>query len=556
MVPSALLPISNFVRLQALEQREDHFIVKLITKNSNSICPDCGEKSHSRHSKYIRKLLDLPWAGIPVKVNLLVNKYYCKNEHCRRKIFTERFGEKLKPYARRTLRLTDHLTQTGYVLGGNAGSKLASLLGMPVGRSTMLRVIYNNCANDAEVATPRVLGIDDWAFKKGHTYGTIPVDLEKRKPIDLLPHREVETVKKWLEIHPGIEIITRDRATCYSQAAELGAPQAIQVADRWHLLKNLGEALKRLLDKHNQELHLVARDIAQAKRDEEQAEESTSQSIEITEQKPEVDCTLPKEEEPLSKYELNFREVKRLKSQGHSIRSIHRQTGVHRQTIKRYLKYEEYPQKIIGGTKTSKALPFEDYLRKRWGEGEKRHMQLWREIKEQGFTGSPQSVYRFVCKYPRDRSAENLPPPLRVKTWSARKVSVLMSKSFEDLDEASQNFLRAFYKRCPQANKASQLVRKFKNMTDQLRRKHLNRWIDMALESGIPSLKNFAKGLQQDYDAVKAAVALKWSNGQVEGQVNRLKNIKRQTCLPMADVRSGWLQAENFHQKWVRTSLY
>ena len=526
MVPPVLIPISNLVRLQTLDQEEDHFLLKLTTKSAQGICPECGEKSYSRHSKYVRKLLDLPWVGIPVKVNLCVNKYYCKNEDCSRKIFTERFGEKLKPYARRTLRLTDHLTQIGYALGGNAGSKLASFLGMPVGRSTMLRVIYN-CADDVEVATPRVLGIDDWAFRKGCSYGTILVDLEKRKPIDLLPNREVETVKKWLEAHPGIEIISRDRARCYSQAAELGAPQAIQVADRWHLLKNLGDALKRLLDKHNQELRLAAKDIAQAKRDKEQAGESTTKQIE-KEPEPALDYTPALEEQTLSKYELNFLEVKRLRSKGHSIKSIHRQTGVHRQTIKKYLKYEEYPERIIGGAKTSKALPFEDYLRNRWGEGETRHMQLWREIKEQGFTGSPQSVYRFVCKYPKDRSSENLPPPLKIKAWSARKVSLLMSKPFEDLNEVSQNYLRAFYKRCPQANLASQLVRKFKNMTDKLRRKHLNRWIDMALHSEIPSLKNFAKGLQQDHEAVKSAVSLKWSNGQVEGQVNRLKNIKRQ----------------------------
>jgi transposase len=526
MVPTALFPISNLISFQALEQREDHFVLELLVESAQSICPDCGQKSHSRHSKYIRKLRDLPWAGIPVKVNLYVNKYYCKNENCSRKIFTERFGEGLKPYARRTLRLTGQLAQIGYALGGKAGSKLASFLGMPTGRSTMLRIIYN-AIDDIEIVNPRVLGIDDWAFKKGNTYGTILVDLEKRQPIDLLPDREVETVRKWLEAHPSVEIITRDRASCYSQGAELGAPQAIQVADRWHLLKNLGDALKRLLDKHNQELRLAAKDIAQAERDQEQSKEYKRRQLEIAE-KGETNRTPVNKEQTLSKYELNFLEVKRLKSKGHSIRSIHRQTGIHRQTIKRYLKYEQYPQKAVTGCKTSKALPFEDYLRKRWGEGETNHMQLWRELKERGFTGSSQSVYRFVCKYPKDRSAENLPPPLAVKTWPVRKVSSLMNKPFEDLDEASQNFLRAFYKRCPQANKASQLARKFKSITDKLRRKHLNRWINMALDSSIPPLKNFAKGLQQDYDAVKAAVSLKWSNGQVEGQVNRLKNIKRQ----------------------------
>ena len=474
----------------------------------------------------MRKILDLPWACIPVRINLSVKKYYCRNEDCSRKIFTERFGKELKPYARRTMRLTDQLTQISFVLGGNGGSKLASSLGMPVGRSTILRIIHNE-TEELEAATPRVLGIDDWAFKKGHTYGTILVDLEKRKPIDLLPDREVETVKKWLEAHPGIEIISRDRASCYSQAADQGAPQAIQVADRWHLLKNLGDALKRFLDKHNQELRLAAKNIAEEERDQDKAETSKKQQINNIE-KSEKAHTPDKEEQTLSKYELNFLEVKRLKSQGYSIRSIHRQTRIHRQTIKRYLKYEEYPKKIPGGAKTSKALPFEDYLRRRWREGETRHMQLWREIKEQGFDGSPQSVYRFVCKFPRTNSSKELPTPLKVKIWSARKVSSLMSQPFEDLDEASQNFLRVFYKQCPKANMASQLARKFKNMTDKLRRKHLDRWIEMALQSGISSLKSFAKGIQQDYDAVKAAVSMKWSNGQVEGQVNRLKNIKRQ----------------------------
>lgn len=389
----------------------------------------------------------------------------------------------------------------------------------------MLRAIYH-VEEDKEVPTPKYLGIDDWAFRKGKNYGTILVDLEKRKPIDLLPDREMETVKKWLEAHPGIEVISRDRASCYSQAAELGAPQAIQVADRWHLLKNLGDALKRMLDKHNQELRLAAKDIAQADRDEAD-KPPDKQELKLPE--PEPNNNLPLEETlPLSKFELNFLEVKRLKSEGYSIRSIHRQTGLHRQTIKKYLKYEEYPQKAISPTKTSLALPFEPYLRKRWGEGQTNRKELWREIKEQGFTGSSQSVYRLTSKFPKDPNSENLPSPLIIRTWSARKVSLLLSKPFENQNEEIQNYLRSFYKRCPQANKASQLARKFKEMTDKLKKKRLDPWINKALESGIPSLKNFAKGLQQDYEAVKAAVSLKWSNGQVEGQVNRLKNIKRQ----------------------------
>lgn len=524
MIPSLLFPISDVVEFQSLVHQEDQFELTLKSKCVKGACPNCGLVSRSRHSKYLRQLRDLPWAGISITVKLIASKFYCKSESCSRKIFTERFGERLKPYERRTKRYTEHLSKIGYALGGNAGAKLALFLGMPVGSSTILRIISSS-PYDENISTPRVLGIDDWAFKKGHTYGTILVDLEKRKPIDLLPNREVGTVKDWLVAHPGIEIISRDRASCYSQAANLGAPDAIQVADRWHLLKNLGDALRRFVDKHNQELRIVAREIVQQKDDQSEVEVPENQTIEV---KTESGFEQTKKESKLSRYELNFLEVKRLRSEGHSIKSIHRQINVHRQTIKKYLKYDEYPQVLKGGTIQSKALPFEDYLRKRWEEGETNRMQLWREIKEQGFSGSSQSVYRLVCNYPKPFRKEGLPTPLAVKAWSARKVSLLMSKPFEKLDRDAQNYLRLFYKHCPKANTVSQLARRFKNMTDNLKGKQLGRWLQTALESGIASIKNFAKGLQRDLSAVKAAVSLEWSNGQVEGQVNRLKNIKRQ----------------------------
>jgi hypothetical protein len=183
---------------------------------------------------------------------------------CHRKIFAERLGEELQPYARRTNRLNQHLNAIGFALGGNAGSKLACFIGMPVSSSTLLRVILNT--DDEPVNTPSVLGVDDFAFRKGNTYGTILVDLEKNKPIDLLPDREGATLEKWLKDHPGVEIISRDRAGSYAQGAKAGAPDAIQVADRWHLLKNLGDALKRMLDQHNRELRLAAEDVAKAER--------------------------------------------------------------------------------------------------------------------------------------------------------------------------------------------------------------------------------------------------------------------------------------------------
>lgn len=487
-------------------------------------CPDCRMACSRVHSNYKRCFSDLPWAGYQVRIILVARKFFCDNSNCERKIFTERLGAEVKPYARKTLRLDNKLVSIGFATGGNAGAKLCKNLGMPTSPSTVLRLLHASPTTVYE--TPRVLGIDDWAFRKGHNYGTILIDLERRIPIDLLPDREVATVRAWLESHPGVEIISRDRASCYSQAAEQGAPQAIQVADRWHLLKNLGDALKRMLDNHNKEIRLAAKEIAEKERKlvEKSVLQSTPEAKEIKGEQNNLSTNNTKQ----TRYELNFLEVKRLKKEGCSIRSIHRQTGVHRQTIKRYLKYDTYPEKDKVGGNPSSALPFEEYLRRRWSEGETRHMQLWREVKEKGYTGSPSSIYRLVSKYPKDTTLKDLPTPLKIKVWSARKVCMLLNRPFESLDEEKQNFLRVFYKLCPSANIASQLARKFKEMTDKLRRKKLDGWIESAKESNIPALNNFARGLLQDYDAVKAAVSLKWSNGQVEGQVNRLKNIKRQ----------------------------
>lgn len=524
MLPELLLPGSKFLELCRLDRQEDCFLLHLRSKLEHGICPECGTKNSRKHSSYIRKLLDLPWAGIPVRVQVTIKKIHCDNPECHRKIFAERFGEELKPYARRTVRLNQHLNAIGFALGGNAGSKLAAFIGMPISSSTLLRIVLN--ANDEQFNSPRALGVDDWAFRKGNTYGTILVDLEKNKPIDLLPDREAATLEKWLKDHPGVEIISRDRAGSYAQGAKAGAPNAIQVADRWHLLKNLGDALKRMLDRHNRELRLAAEDIVKAKRKKEMLAKEKDQKHHTPSEKmaPNVNLNDPA---AASKFQLNFKEVKRLREQGTSIKSIHRQTGLHRQTIKRYLKYDEYPMPVRQ-RRCTEIADYEDHIRQRWNQGERNGKQLWREIKEQGFTGSFQKVYRLIENYPRDRDKEKLPPPLKIQAWSARKVSSLLRQEIDSLSEEEQNYLKAFFKHCPKAREANSLALQFKEMTDKLKESMLDPWLEKAKNSDITALKNFAGGLKQDYDAVKAAVSLEWSNGQVEGQVNRLKMIKRQ----------------------------
>lgn len=189
------------------------------------------------------------------------------------------------------------------------------------------------------------------------------------------------------------------------------------------------------------------------------------------------------------------------------------------------MKYDKYPEPSLG--RVSKVSDYEDYIQQRWKEGITNVRQLWREIQEKGYKGAVQSVYRLTSKYSKNPK-EKLPPTLKIKAWSARKVSRLLGKDFGDLKEEEQEYLNVFVKHCPDALKANALAKEFKEMTDKLKVSLLDPWIEKAKSSGIAALKNFAVGLENDYDAIKAAVSLEWSNGQVEGQVNRLKMIKRQ----------------------------
>lgn len=528
MALETLFPDLPGLELQNISKSDDSFLVHLGISLEKTLCPDCHQDCSRIHSKYYRHITDLPWAGYAVTINLSTRKFFCDHSNCERKVFTERVGQELPPYARRTKRLNNQLRAIGFATGGNLGAALSKTLGIITSPSTILRILHRHPGTGCD--TPKVLGVDDWAFRKGNTYGTILVDLEKRKPIDLLPDREASTLEAWLKDHPGVEIISRDRASAYASGAKAGAPDAIQVADRWHLLKNLGDALKRMLNTYNRELRLAAKDIAQTEQGQE-VEKVNSEQKNKEEQAKEntvIDNIAILTETGLSKNHLNFLEVKRLEEKGNSIRSIRRQTGLHRQTIKKYLKYEEYPEPVPVFTYKIEIRDFEEFLQKRWKEGERNGKQLWREIRKQGFTGSFQSVYRLINKYPRDPEKKKLPPPLKIKAWSARRVSILLSRDIETLEEEEQKYLKAFIKHCPEATKANSLAREFKEMTDKLNVDLLDPWIEKAINSGIAALKNFAVGLKNDYDAVKAAVSLKWNNGQVEGQVNRLKTIKRQ----------------------------
>lgn len=241
-----LFPNLKDLTLRNVVQTESGWVVEA-EGASSAFCPSCGMASHSRHSRYWRRLRDLPVQGISVTINLQLGRWRCRSRDCVRQIFTERVASVLIPHARQTNRLAEIRMLVGRALGGRAGQRLLSRLGMPASRHTLLRQVTRAARRSALPSVIRVVGVDDWAWSKGQSFGTILVDLERSEVADLLPTRSAKALSEWLAQHPEVVVVSRDRQGVYAQGARRGAPEAVQVADRFHLMLNLRQAVEREL---------------------------------------------------------------------------------------------------------------------------------------------------------------------------------------------------------------------------------------------------------------------------------------------------------------------
>ena len=522
-VLTRLLPDAATLRLQAchVDDAAAQITLRVRSTQTRVPCPLCAIPARRIHSQYERTLADLPWAAYRVRLQLRVRKWFCRNRHCPRRIFTERLPTIAAPWARRTLRLAQRLVALGMALGGRAGMRLSHAWDLAVSRNTLLRLLRR--LPRPVLPTPRVLGVDDFALRKRQTYGTVLIDLERRQPVDLLPDRTADTVAQWLREHPGVEVIARDRSSAYAEGARQGAPAATQVADRFHLLQNLREALDQVFITHSPILDAVN-------------ETMRRQPV------PPHDLPLPAQQRAAhrqARRQALHTQVWALHRQGWTAPAIAQQVGVSLRTVQRDLR-----SATCAGRKRRSDLgdsvlnPYRGSLLTRWNAGCHTAMRLFRALRQQGYGGS----YGVVAAYARRlRQAQGLPPGHRrprqplpavaeppCQPLTPRRATWLVLRRETQRTAAETQQLTALRAQQAEVAEAIDLAQDFATLLRQRQPTQLDPWLKRATTSAVDAVRRFATGLYEDYQAVKAGVTLPWSTGPVEGHINHLKMLKRQ----------------------------
>ena len=499
----------------------DRVVVDVRARATTAACPLCRRPSRRVHSCYVRRLGDLPWQDRVGQLDLQVRRFRRDASECPRRIFTERLPAVALPRVRRTARLAEAQRRIALSSGGEAGARLAVRLAMPVSGDTLLRLIRT--APLPATPTPRVIGIDDWAWRRGQRYGTIIVDLERNRPIDLLPDRHAETVAAWLKAYPGVAVVARDRAGAYADGVRTGAPNAVQVSDRWHLLRNLGDALAAILDRHHRDLRAATTAAADA------ADAASAAAL------PSVAPALvsaPVIEQPATDHHAvrraRFNEVMALHGQGWPMKRIARTLGVNHKTVRGWGQSGHLPlwtQRSRGSAVDVHAA----YLQQRWGEGCRNAARLWQEIQGRGFRGQLRTVQRWVRRL-RDADPTSFGAVRPAGVWkmpSKRRAAWLVVADPETIDATEQRFVDALIAGSSELARIISLARAFSAMVRRQRADGLDPWLVAAKET---ALAGFANGIARDRAAIRAALSLPWSTGPVEGQISHLKTIKRSMC--------------------------
>jgi transposase len=532
--PLALLPPGNEFQLDAVERDEGRRALTLVVTSTarTSVCPDCHHPSRRSRSRYWRTLTDLPWAEYTVQVRVRLRKWQCGTTDCQRRVFCERLPLVTCPYWRRTVRLAARHHRLAVTLGGAPGARLSESLGCPVSRNTLLRLLRRTPG--PALPTPRVLGVDDWAYRKGQRYGTVLIDLDRRTPIALLADREASTLTQWLQSHPGVAVICRDRAGAYAEGARDGAPEAVQVADRFHLLRNVADAVQQVFDQHRKGLKSVqvepptpvASGEAPGASEGPKGQARTPLPVSVL---PGAAVGTPPSPPRSERYE----QVCRLAQQGWPYTAIAKAVGLHRKTVSLYVRG------VFSHRRPSRSIldPYKPYLLARWNAGHWTGTHLWQEIQQQGYRGKRTTVLRYIGRLrqaagvaPRTRTPQPTAPVVdsSVDALTPRQATWLVFRHPDKSTESEAALLQRLRHLSPAVTEAITLGQDFACLLRSRSAERLEKWLTQAAQSALPPFHRLAKSFRRDLEAIKAGLTLPWSTGPVEGHINRLKLVKRQ----------------------------
>lgn len=471
-------------------------------------CPRCQTVSTRIHSRYTRTLHDLPWTTYRLCLILHVRRFRCELPTCSQQIFAERLPTIVAPFARRTQRLSTHQTHLGLLCGGVLGATVSHHANCPVSRTTLVRLVHR--APEPPILPPTVVGIDDWAFRKGQTYGTIVVDLVRQTVLDLLPDRTPETVAAWLAQHPSITVVSRDRASAYSEGIRLGAPQAKQVADRWHVMRSVVMALKDLLIQRHHHWH---------------AGLQTVMCVEQPASPPPDPLPDPIPGCPHRRAVRHARycAVQEAAAAGMGIRAIAATTGISRNTVRRYLRLEALPETTPRARRHRRLDPYLPYLTERLETTPAPATVLLAAIQAQGYSGKLSTLKAWLTAWRRTHHQPAVPalPSLRtIIGWVCQPAATRLPRT--------QTWLTRLGEADAKSAQAIQLTDQWLTIVRTRDQAAVEDWLAAAAGSGLKPFQSVARGIQQDRLAIGAGLELPWSTGPVEGHINRLKLLKRQ----------------------------
>lgn len=488
------------LKIAKIKQNSKEIYVYIDSSQEISKCPKCKKNSNRIHSRYSRILMDLPIIETKVILLVSVRKFFCRVPNCKRKIFTERFENLIESYARKTDRLKEILKNLAFSSNGKTNEKLSRKLKIPTSRETFLRIIR---ATPVEQEKSKHIAIDDWAYRKGYSYGTIICNLETNRPIDIFKGRNREDLERWLSSNKEVLIATRDRSISYKAALNNICPNAMQVADRFHIVKNILETLSEYI-KRNFHANIPIK-------------------------KSESHKEIPQNDKAAQKKAKLYDEVQIHREKGMSIRAIAKRMKLSHTTVANYINLDKYSA-VVRKKKHRNVTGYKKYkdlLQELISKGG-RPTYIFRELKNVGFSGGLSTVSRWIKEFKEGDTPDFIKPTVKNSVWLSReKLISYLWFGHDQLKGSKAKIVADIFDKFPTVKLVYALTQELRGIIKDQLCDNLSPWIEKAISSDVQELIGFAKRLRKDYSEIYNAIKYPYSNAVAEGHVARLKMIKR-----------------------------